>query len=66
MTEEAALLAHYMPLVVKAPSTAPEDRKFAASIIAQTRKGRAPSDRQVWRMRRMVERFKDRELRGEE
>jgi hypothetical protein len=66
MTEEAQLLAHYMPLVVKAPSTAPEDRKFAISMVAQINRGRPPTQRQVWRMRRMVEVFKDRELRGEQ
>lgn len=62
MSEEAALLAHYMPLVVRAASTRPEDRRFALGVVARTRAGLAPTDAQVWRMRRVVQRFKDLEM----
>lgn len=64
MVEEASLLCGYMPHVVRASTTSPPDRIFAASIIAQQRKGRPVTDRQVWRMRRMVERFRDMHMRG--
>jgi len=63
---EAENLRGYMPIVVRAATTKPEDRKFAASIIAQERRGRAVTERQVYRMRRIVERFKDLQMRDDE
>jgi hypothetical protein len=62
MSEEAQLLAHYMPLVIRARSTRAEDRRFALGVVARTRAGLLPTEKQVWRMRRVVQRFKDMEM----
>ena len=66
MSDEAALLAGYMPLVVRAGSTTKEDRTFAASMIAQGKRGRPISNNQIWRMRRIVAKFQDAHMRDDE
>lgn len=53
-----ALLA-YMPIIIRAPDQSDWTRKFCASVIARTKRGRfTPSEKQVGVMRRMVEDFK--------
>ena len=57
--EETGLLLHYMPLCVRSSTVNEWERKFCASIIAQTRKGRRPTAKQIPIMRRIVDDFRD-------
>lgn len=59
VVSEAALLIHYMPLVVGAPWLSDWERSFCASIVAKARSGRfRPSARQLAVMRPLVARFR--------
>jgi hypothetical protein len=52
-------LSHYAPIIVRAEGISDWERKFCASIIAQQRKGRALSDKQLACMAKIVTRFQD-------
>lgn len=60
---EVGQLLVYMPILVRTSDVTDWERKFCASIIAQSRRGRPPSEKQIGVMRRLVDKFKD-TLRG--
>lgn len=60
---EVDLLVGYMPLCVRADTVTDWERKFCASIIAQTRRGRRPTAKQAATMRRIVDAFRDATMR---
>lgn len=61
---EVGQLLVYMPILVRATEVSDWERKFCASMIAQSRRGRPPSEKQIGVMRRLVDKFKD-TLRGD-
>lgn len=57
-SNEAELLLHYMPIAIRSESVTDWERKFCASIIAQDRRGRAPTEKQIRVMHKIVDAFK--------
>ena len=63
---EIAVLIGYMPQIVRSAGITDLDRKFCASIIAQSRRGRfTPSPRQIAIMRRLKVAFQDATMRDD-
>lgn len=60
---ETERLLHYMPIVVRGSTVTDWERKFCASIIAQSRKGLRPSEKQIGVMRRIVDDFQSATMR---
>lgn len=64
---EIDVLVGYMPHIVRSGGVSAWERKFAASIIARTRKGAfRPSAKQLAHMRRIVRGFQERTLREDD
>lgn len=53
----------YLPILVRDGGVTDFERKFCASLIRQTRAGRAPSERQAAVLRGIVERFQEKSMR---
>jgi len=66
MTDEAATLLNYMPIIVRDGEGTAWERKFCASMIKQSRTGRfQPSPGQMVPLRRIVRAFQNRNMRAE-
>lgn len=58
-SNQAELLLHYMPLIVRSGGISDWERKFCASMIHKNRTGRfSPSEKQIGVMQRLVDQFK--------
>ncbi len=53
----------YLPILVRDGGVTDWERKFCASLIKKQRAGRPLSEKQVWTLRGIVERFQARAMR---